>query len=89
MISFILSFAVGANDSANSWGTSVGKGMTHKKGFLCGPTTNTGTPHPPDTYWLMVHATSLHFVDAWNSIEMKIFVDISGIWRFFSNNFEL
>jgi len=25
IISFILSFAVGANDSANSWGTSVGK----------------------------------------------------------------
>ena len=25
LISFILSFAVGANDSANSWGTSVGK----------------------------------------------------------------
>ena len=26
MIAFILAFAVGANDSANSWGTTVGAG---------------------------------------------------------------
>ena len=28
LFGFILSFAVGANDSANSWGTPVGSGRT-------------------------------------------------------------
>lgn len=42
MVAFLLAFAVGANDSANSWGTSVGAGtVSLKTAYILGSLTET------------------------------------------------